>query len=163
MCAAGRHLIYVITWHSMAYQGLDKRLPHKSPELHFWTKVCICGNCLYTPSHHAPPLPPPPPPPPPSRSYLMCMLLMLFVTIKNFSNFSNWNLETMVCAVCLVVFLWICDMAALLRGTFYVLVVFAPSSQKAVCSQCTPKHKMNAVKVGGNTCWAYPVESVPDM
>ena len=26
--------------------------------------------------------------------------------------------ETMVCAVCLSVFLWICDMAGLLRGTF---------------------------------------------
>ena len=35
--------------------------------------------------------------------------------------------ETMVCAVCLTMFLWICDMTRLLRGTFHVLVVFAPN------------------------------------
>ena len=35
--------------------------------------------------------------------------------------------ETMVCAVCLTMFLWICDMTILLRGTFHVLVVFAPN------------------------------------
>ena len=35
--------------------------------------------------------------------------------------------ETMVCAVCLTIFLWICDMTRLLRGTFHVLVVFAPN------------------------------------
>ena len=29
--------------------------------------------------------------------------------------------ETMVCAVCLSIFLWICDMAGLLRGTFLSL------------------------------------------
>ena len=35
--------------------------------------------------------------------------------------------ETMVCAVRLTMFLWICDMTRLLRGTFHVLVVFAPN------------------------------------
>ena len=35
--------------------------------------------------------------------------------------------ETMVCAVCFTMFLWICDMTRLLRGTFHVLVVFAPN------------------------------------
>ena len=35
--------------------------------------------------------------------------------------------ETIVCAVCLIMFLWICDMTRLLRGTFHVLVVFAPN------------------------------------
>ena len=38
-----------------------------------------------------------------------------------------WNHHGMVCAVCLTMFLWICDMTRLLRGTFHVLVVFAPN------------------------------------
>ena len=39
---------------------------------------------------------------------------------------SEW-FPIMVCAVCLIMFLWICDMTRLLRGTFHVLVVFAPN------------------------------------
>ena len=50
------------------------------------------------------------------------MLLCLFIIIKS----EVWTIihclwlghETMVCAVCLFVFLWSCDMAGLLRGTF---------------------------------------------
>ena len=102
MCAAGRHLIYVITWHSMAYQGLDKRLPHKSPELHFWTKVCICGNCLYTPSHHAPP--PLPPPPFTKLSYVYAFDVVC--DNKEFLKLKSWNNGMRCMSCCVLMNLW---------------------------------------------------------
>ena len=64
-------------------------------------------------------------------SWLWECVLYLIIIIKSKVWIVNHCLglghETMVCAVCLNMFLWICDMTRLLRGTFYVLVVFAPN------------------------------------
>ena len=64
-------------------------------------------------------------------SWLWEYVLYLIIIIKSEVWIVNHCLglghETMECAVCLTMFLWICDMTRLLRGTFHVLVVFAPN------------------------------------
>ena len=64
-------------------------------------------------------------------TWLWECVLYLIIIIKSEVWIINHCLglghETMVCAVCLTMFLWICDMTRLLRGTFHVLVVFAPN------------------------------------
>ena len=51
------------------------------------------------------------------RIYILC-LIIIKSEVWTFTHCLGLGHETMVCAVCLSIFLWICDMAGLLRGTF---------------------------------------------
>ena len=51
------------------------------------------------------------------RIYILCLIIIIKSEVWTFTHCSGLGHETMVYAVCLSVFLWICDMAGLLRGT----------------------------------------------
>ena len=48
----------------------------------------------------------------------ICHIITIESEVWTISHCLGLGHETMVCAVCLSLFLWICDMAGLLRGTF---------------------------------------------
>ena len=52
------------------------------------------------------------------RIYKLCLTIVIKSEVWTISHCSGLGHETMVCAICLYIFLWICDMAWLLRGTF---------------------------------------------
>ena len=52
------------------------------------------------------------------RIYLFCLIIIIKSEVWTITHCLWSGHETMVCAVCLFVFLWICVMAGLLRGTF---------------------------------------------
>ena len=62
-----------------------------------------------------------------SRECVLCLIIIIKPEVWIINHCLGLGHETMVCAVCLTMFLWICDMTRLLRGTFHVLVVFAPN------------------------------------
>ena len=52
------------------------------------------------------------------RIYILCLTIIIKSEVWTISHCLGLGHETMVCAICLSIFLWICDMAGLLRGTF---------------------------------------------
>ena len=62
-----------------------------------------------------------------SRECVLYLIIIIKPEVWIINHCLGLGHETMVCAVCLTMFLWICDMTRLLRGTFHVLVVFAPN------------------------------------
>ena len=52
------------------------------------------------------------------RKYILCLIIIIKWEVWTFTHCLGLGHETMVSAVCLSIFLWICDMAGLLRGTF---------------------------------------------
>ena len=52
------------------------------------------------------------------RIYILCLVIIIKSEVWTISHCLGLGHETMVCAVCLSIFLSICDMAGLLRGTF---------------------------------------------
>ena len=52
------------------------------------------------------------------RIYMPCLIIIIESEVWTFTHCLGLGHETMVSAVCLSIFLWICDMAGLLRGTF---------------------------------------------
>ena len=52
------------------------------------------------------------------RIYILCLIIMIKSEVWTIAHCLGLGHETMVCAVCLSIFLSICDMAGLLRGTF---------------------------------------------
>ena len=54
-----------------------------------------------------------------SREYIyFCLTIIIISEVWTITHCLGLGHETMVCAVCLSIFLWICEMAGLLRGTF---------------------------------------------
>ena len=51
------------------------------------------------------------------RIYMLCLIIIIQSEVWTITHCLGLVHETMVCAVCLCVFLWICDMFGLLRGT----------------------------------------------
>ena len=49
--------------------------------------------------------------------YILC-LIIIKSEVWTITHCLGWGHETMMCAVCLSIFLWMCDMAELLRGAF---------------------------------------------
>ena len=62
-----------------------------------------------------------------SRECVLYLIIIIKPEVWIINHCLGLGHETMVCVVCLTMFLWICDMTRLLRGTFHVLVVFAPN------------------------------------
>ena len=52
------------------------------------------------------------------RIYILCLIIIIKSEVWTITHCLVLGHETMVSAVCLSIFLWICDMAGLLRGTF---------------------------------------------
>ena len=52
------------------------------------------------------------------RIYILCLIIIIKSEVWTITHCLGLGHETMVCAECLSVFLWICDMAGLFRGTF---------------------------------------------
>ena len=52
------------------------------------------------------------------RIYILCLIIIIKSEVWTITHYLGLGHQTIVCAVCLFVFLWICDMAGLLRGTF---------------------------------------------
>ena len=52
------------------------------------------------------------------REYTLCLVIIIKLEVWTIIHCIGLGHETMVCAVCLSIFLWIRDMARLLRGTF---------------------------------------------
>ena len=52
------------------------------------------------------------------RIYTLCLIIIIKSDVWSITHCLGLGHETMVCALCLFVFLWICDMPGLLRGTF---------------------------------------------
>ena len=52
------------------------------------------------------------------RIYIRCLINIIKSEVRTITHCLGLGHETMVCAVCLSIFLWICDMAELLRWTF---------------------------------------------
>ena len=52
------------------------------------------------------------------RIYRLCLIIIIKLEVWTITHCLGLGHETMVSAVCLSIFLWICDMAGLLRGTF---------------------------------------------
>ena len=52
------------------------------------------------------------------RIYILCLFIIIKSEVWTIIHCLGLGHETMVSAVCLSIFLWICDMAGLLRGTF---------------------------------------------
>ena len=52
------------------------------------------------------------------RIYIVCLIINIESDVWSILLCLGLGHETMVCAVCLSVFLWICDLAGLLRGMF---------------------------------------------
>ena len=52
------------------------------------------------------------------RIYILCLIVIIKSEVWTIVHCLGLGHETMVCAVCLSIFLWICDMAGLLLGTF---------------------------------------------
>ena len=52
------------------------------------------------------------------KIYIPCLIIIIKSEVWTITHWLGLGHETMVCAVCLSIFLWICDMAGLLRGTF---------------------------------------------
>ena len=52
------------------------------------------------------------------RIYILCLFIIIKSEMWTIIHCLGLGHETMVSAVCLSIFLWICDMAGLLRGTF---------------------------------------------
>ena len=50
--------------------------------------------------------------------YVLCLIIIIKSEVWTITHCLGLGHETMVCAVCFSIFLWICDMAGLLRGTF---------------------------------------------
>ena len=50
--------------------------------------------------------------------YILCLNIIIKSEIWTITHCLGSGHEIMVCAVCLSIFLWICDMAGFLRGTF---------------------------------------------
>ena len=55
------------------------------------------------------------------RIYILCLIIIIKSEFGTITLCLGLGHETMVSAVCLSIFLWICDMAGLLRGTFVSL------------------------------------------
>ena len=51
------------------------------------------------------------------RIFILCLITILKSEVWTIAHCLGLGHETIVCAVCLSIFLWICDMAGLLRGT----------------------------------------------
>ena len=62
-----------------------------------------------------------------SRECVLYLIIIIKPEVWIINHCLGLGHETMVCAVCLTMFLWICDMTRLLRGTFHFLVVFTPN------------------------------------
>ena len=52
------------------------------------------------------------------RIYILCLIIIIKSEVWTITHFLGLDYETIVSAVCLSIFLSICDMAGLLRGTF---------------------------------------------
>ena len=52
------------------------------------------------------------------RIYILCLIIIIKSEVWTITHCLGLGHEAMVCAVCLSIFLWICDMAGLLRATF---------------------------------------------
>ena len=52
------------------------------------------------------------------RIYILCLIIIIKSEVWTITHCLGLGNETMVCSVCLSIFLWICDMAGLLRVTF---------------------------------------------
>ena len=52
------------------------------------------------------------------RIYILCLIIIIKLEVSTITHCFGLGHETVVCAVCLSIFLWICDMAGLLCGTF---------------------------------------------
>ena len=52
------------------------------------------------------------------RIYILCLIIIIKSEVWSISHCLGLGHETMVFAVCRSIFLWICDIAGLLRGTF---------------------------------------------
>ena len=52
------------------------------------------------------------------RIYILCLIIIIKSEVLTITHCLGLGHETVVSAVCLSVFLWICDMAGLLHGTF---------------------------------------------
>ena len=52
------------------------------------------------------------------KIYILCLIIIIKSDVWTIIHYLWLGHETMVCTVCLSIFLWICDMAGLLRGTF---------------------------------------------
>ena len=52
------------------------------------------------------------------RIYILCLIIIIKSEVWTITHCLGLGHETMVCAVCLSIFLWICDIAGLLRGIF---------------------------------------------
>ena len=52
------------------------------------------------------------------RIYILCLIIIIKSEVWTVTHCLGLGHETMVCAVCFSIFLWIRDMAGLLRGTF---------------------------------------------
>ena len=50
--------------------------------------------------------------------HIVCLIIIIKSEVRTITHCLGLGHETMVCAVCLSIFLWICHMAGLLRGTF---------------------------------------------
>ena len=50
------------------------------------------------------------------RIYILCLIIIIKSEVWTITHCLGLGHETTVCAVCLFIFLWICDMAGLLRG-----------------------------------------------
>ena len=52
------------------------------------------------------------------RIYILCLIIIIKSEVWTITHCFGLGHETVVCTVCLSIFLWICDMAGLLCGTF---------------------------------------------
>ena len=52
------------------------------------------------------------------RIYILCLIIIIKSEVWTTTHCLGFGRVTMVCTVCLSIFLWICDMAGLIRGTF---------------------------------------------
>ena len=50
--------------------------------------------------------------------YIPCLIIIIKSELRTITHCLRLGHETMECVVCLSIFLWICDMAGLLHGTF---------------------------------------------
>ena len=50
--------------------------------------------------------------------YILCLIIIIKSEVWTTTHCLGFGRVTMVCTVCLSIFLWICDMAGLIRGTF---------------------------------------------
>ena len=50
--------------------------------------------------------------------YILCLIIIIKCKVWTITHCLGLVHETMVSAVCISIFLWICDMAGLIRGTF---------------------------------------------